>query len=66
MKRLVESAHGEIIEGPLDSWLAKVDRPPARGTATREIEVWHSWFVLVLFVLLVGADCYLRKRQGLA
>jgi hypothetical protein len=34
--------------------------------AVREVEVWNSPLVLVLFIVLVCADCYLRKRQGLA
>ena len=33
---------------------------------TRDLEVWNSWPVLLLFLALVSADCYLRKRQGLA
>ncbi len=65
MTRLVQAAGGETIDS-LGDWLARVDRSPARQSATRGIEVWNSWLVLVVFVLLVSADCWLRKRQGLA
>jgi hypothetical protein len=32
----------------------------------RELEVWNSPAVLLLFTALVSLDCFLRKRQGLA
>ena len=65
MARLTKAAGGEII-GDLDSWLAQADRQPASSAAIRDLEIWNSPLILILFFLLVCADCYLRKRQGLA
>ena len=62
--QFVKAAGGDMIETAPD-WLVSADRAPARQTATRGVEVWNSWLVLVVFLLLVSADCYLRKRQGL-
>jgi hypothetical protein len=64
--RFVQAAGGETIDGPIEDWLKVVDRAPARQIATRGVEVWNSWLVLAVFLLLASADCYLRKRQGLA
>jgi hypothetical protein len=66
MARLVEATGGETVSGPLESWLRTVDMQPAHQAVTRDLEVWNSWVVLLLFLGLVSADCYLRKRQGLA
>ena len=66
MKEFAHSAGGETITVPIGEWLGVVDREPARQTAIRGVEVWNSWLVLVVFLFLVSADCYLRKRQGLA
>jgi hypothetical protein len=65
MARLVKAANGELV-GKVDDWLSKVDTSPARKPAVRDLEVWNSPLLLLLFVLLVSADCYIRKRQGLA
>jgi hypothetical protein len=66
MARLVEGANGATISTPLDTWLQSVDAQPVRQQATRDLEVWNSWPVLLVFFGLVSVDCYLRKRQGLA
>jgi hypothetical protein len=66
MKEFAHSAGGETITASIGDWLNVVDREPAHQTATRGVEVWNSWLVLVVFLFLVSADCYLRKRQGLA
>lgn len=66
MARLVEGAGGETVSGPVDSWLKTVDTQPTHQTVTRDLEVWNSWPVLLLFLGLVMVDCYMRKRQGLA
>jgi hypothetical protein len=66
MARLVDAAGGETVTGPIDAWLKKVDTRPAHQTVTRDLEIWNSWPVLLLFLGLVSADCYMRKRQGLA
>jgi hypothetical protein len=64
--RLVKAAVGELSTGPVDSWLGVVDLKPARKAAVRDLQVWNSPLVLLLFLGLVCADCYIRKRQGLA
>jgi hypothetical protein len=66
MARLTQGTEGEIMAGSVDEWLAEVDMRPAQPTVTRDLEVWNSWPVLLLFLALASADCYLRKRQGLA
>jgi len=66
MERLAAAAAGEIIPPSLEAWLARADVAPARKPAVRELEVWNSPLVLLLFICLLSADCYLRKRQGLA
>ena len=65
MTRLTKAAGGEII-GSLDGFLSTANLQPLRKTVLRELEVWNSPLVVVLFFLLVCADCYVRKRQGLA
>src|SRR5262249_7862435 len=65
MARLVEGAAGETMNAPLDAWLQAAGTAPAHQTATRDLEVWNSWPVLLLFLGLVSVDCYVRKRQGL-
>jgi hypothetical protein len=64
--QLVKAAGGEVAAGPVDGWLKKVDTEPAHKPAARDLEVWNSPLVLLLFVGLLSADCYIRKRQGLA
>jgi hypothetical protein len=65
MARLVKAAGGELV-GKVETWLPAVDTSPARKPAVRDLEVWNSPLLLLVFVLLVSADCYIRKRQGLA
>jgi hypothetical protein len=66
MERFALAAGGEVMPTNFDNWLARVDLEPTRKPAVREVEVWNSPLVLLLFIALVSADCYLRKRQGLA
>ena len=66
MERLARAAGGEVMPKDLDAWLAGADLAPARRPAVRGLKVWNSPLVLSLFLALVSADCYLRKRQGLA
>lgn len=61
----LEAAGGERIDD-LDGWLAAARAEPVRHTAECNLEVWNSPLVLILFLLLVSADCYVRKRAGLA
>ena len=62
---LCTAGGGEVIDD-LKHWLSSADTQPARKPAIRDLEVWNSPLVLVLFLLLISADCYIRKRQGLA
>jgi hypothetical protein len=66
MERLALAAGGEVIPTNFESWLKTVDREPTQKPALRELEVWNSPLMLLLFIGLVSADCYIRKRQGLA
>lgn len=66
MRGLTAAAEGELVSGSQDDWLARLDRSPAQRTVQRELEIWNSPAMLLLFLALVSADCYLRKRQGLA
>jgi hypothetical protein len=66
MERLAKAAGGEVVTGDLDAWLKRLDLHPTRKPAERDLEVWNSPLVLLLFLGLIGADCYVRKRQGLA
>lgn len=62
--RLIEKSDGEWIKD-YNSWLASVDKNATQYSAVRDLEAWNSPALLVLFFLLVCADCYVRKRQGL-
>lgn len=64
-ERLTKAAAGEIIPD-LGPWLATADTQPAGKAAVRDLEAWNSPLALLLFILLVSAECYVRKRQGLA
>jgi hypothetical protein len=65
MKTLAAAAGGAVVDD-LAIWAKQVDRRPVTEPAIRDLEVWNSPAILVLFILLVSADCYVRKRQGLA
>ncbi|MBM4163387.1 MAG: hypothetical protein FJ222_02955 [Lentisphaerae bacterium] len=65
MKTLLAAADGRLMED-LPAWVKQADRRPVTQPAARDLEVWNSPAVLVLFILLVCADCFVRKRQGLA
>jgi len=65
MKTLAEAAGGTVIDD-LAAWTRQVNRRPVVVPAIRDLELWNSPAILVLFILLVSADCYIRKRQGLA
>lgn len=64
--RLLNAAGGELADGDVNTWLKSLDASPSQLRAARDLEVWNSPLVLVLFLLLVSVDCYIRKRQGLA
>jgi hypothetical protein len=65
MQALAKATGGEMM-ADVPTWLGRVDRTPATRRATRDLEVWNSWLVLLLFIGLVSADAFIRKRQGLA
>lgn len=64
METLANASGGNIILN-LDSWLLGLETAPSTHAAQRELQVWNSPAVFLLFLLLACADCYLRKRQGL-
>ncbi|MFM9194222.1 MAG: hypothetical protein ACKOWG_00475, partial [Planctomycetia bacterium] len=66
MRRFARAADGEVLSSSLAQWARSVDLVPAERTVHRELEVWNSPAVLLAFLTLVGLDCFLRKRQGLA
>jgi hypothetical protein len=63
--RLVKAASGEFVDGPISDWLRRADMSPSHPSVVRHLEIWNSPLLLVLFMVLVCADCYVRKRQGL-
>lgn len=64
MENLAKAAGGRFISS-MEPWLEKVDVAPSTRDAVRDLQVWNSPLVLLLFFLLVCVDCYIRKRQGL-
>ena len=66
MRRFARTAEGEVLSSSLADWLRTADLTPAERLVHRELEVWNSPSVLLLFTALVSLDCFLRKRQGLA
>ena len=64
MKVLTDAAGGELINS-VNDWLNGIDLNPSSREAKRELQVWNSPAVVLLLLLLVCWDCYLRKRQGL-
>jgi len=64
MKVLTDAAGGELIDS-VNDWLNGIDLNPSSREAKRELQVWNSPAVVLLLLLLVCWDCYLRKRQGL-
>lgn len=65
MTEFAQAARGELADD-FERWVAKADTRPVNKPAERDLEVWNSPLVLILFILLVSADCFIRKRQGLA
>jgi len=64
MRVLAAEAGGRLV-GSADEWLAEAAASRPAAPAARDLPVWNSPAVAGLFVLLVCADCYIRKRQGL-
>jgi hypothetical protein len=66
MERLVNAAVGTLGSSGEDRLVQTLDARPVRKAAVRDLQVWNSPAVVLLFLLCLSADCYLRKRQGLA
>ncbi len=65
MDQLARAAGGRVVDD-LTAWLRQAGTAPSLRPETHEIAVWNSPGLLVLFLLLICADCFVRKRQGLA
>lgn len=65
MAAFAEAAKGTVVRS-VDAWLQTVDTSPSTRPETHDLAVWNSPAMVLLFLLLVCADCYVRKRQGLA
>jgi hypothetical protein len=65
MARLAAAAGGQVVEN-LPAWIQGVDRQPVTDAVARDLELWNAPAILFLFIALICADCYVRKRQGLA
>jgi hypothetical protein len=65
MINLVDAAGGQVVDN-LAAWAKRADRRPVTDAVARDLELWNTPAILFLFGLLVCADCYVRKRQGLA
>ena len=66
VERLAKAAGGEVVDPGAVDWQASVNMQPARRRVERDLEVWNSPPVLLLFLVLVSLDCFIRKRQGMA
>jgi len=65
--RNLAAAHLVVMNGlGLDDWLTRIEADASTREARRELQVWNSPLVVILFLFLVSLDCYVRKRQGLA
>jgi hypothetical protein len=66
MERLVNAAAGRLGSSGEEGPARTLDARPVRKPAVRDLQVWNSPAVVLLFLLCLSADCFLRKRQGLA
>jgi hypothetical protein len=66
MQRLTKAADGELGSFGDGSLAGTLEWRPVRKAAVRDLQVWNSPLLVVLFLLFLSADCFLRKRQGLA
>ena len=64
MRALADAAGGVVVDD-LAVWANQADTRPVTEPSARDLVLWNSPAVLVLFILLVSADCYVRKRHGL-
>jgi len=65
MASLAQAAGGKVVDN-VAAWAKQADRRPVTDAVVRDLELWNAPAILFLFILLVCADCYVRKRQGLA
>lgn len=64
MQALADAAGGAVVDD-LAAWVKQIETRPVTEPVARDLELWNSPAMLVLFILLVSLDCYVRKRQGL-
>jgi hypothetical protein len=64
MKAFVAVTGGTVVED-LKAWAKGVDVGPLTEPVARDLEMWNSPAIMVLFILLVCVDCYVRKRRGM-
>jgi len=64
MQALAKAAGGTLIDST-DSWLRAASTRPSTRDAVRDLQVWNSPMLVLLFFGLLCVDCFIRKRQGL-
>jgi hypothetical protein len=66
MSVFAEATGGEAFEpGAADDLLTALNLAPRRSRTRHVVALWNLPLALLLFIALVGLDCYLRKRRGL-
>jgi len=67
LAEIARRSHGAAFEASGLSALANaIPRTLRRVGAPREFELWNSWVLFVLFVLVLSTEWFLRRRRGLA
>jgi len=66
LEALAEASGGRYLEiRDLPALAGMLDRAPSTFTIRRQIELWDSWILLLLVVLLAGAEWSIRRRKNL-
>lgn len=67
MRKLAEVAGGSVVTASDVPRMAEVVKrwEAARQLAHRQRPLWDRWWVLAAFVALLGAEWWLRRREGL-
>jgi hypothetical protein len=66
MRKISEVSGGKFLSGDsLDEFAAQAKFPEERIEAGREIAAWGKLGILVFIVFLLGAEWFLRKRNGM-
>jgi hypothetical protein len=63
MERLAKAAGGAL--GLPEDLGGVLEARPVGSRTVRDLEVWNSPLLVILFLLFLSADCFLRKRQGM-